>query len=226
MKQVLLILAVAVIASPATATIDRSNVPLLSAAASPPDTGKLGRAVSYNGVAYSNMSAFDDDPSVSGTSGAVSSDDYTSIVTDPDTILMSQFQFVGGVANADEVLFFDFYDTGGVYVDSFGVQFSEGGMFTWTVTMSVPFVVPNAGRCDMWADDGSVLVVSKGTWFMNSAAPTIGTTGPTLPGYTDDLGKPLNHKFEIISTPEPATISLLALGGLALLRRRPRRSVR
>jgi hypothetical protein len=220
MKQSLVILAVVVVAAPATAAIDRSNAPLFPAAASPLDVGQLGLNADYNGVAYSNMSLAGPNYYVDGTAGIVSSDDYASIVTAPDTILMKYFRFVGGVANPDEVLFFDFYDTGGTYVTSFGVQLPDGGPYNWGVTITTPFAVPNAGRCDMWADDGSVITVSTGHWYLNAEVPTIGTTDPTYPGHTDGVGNYLDHKFEIESIPEPASVVLLALGAVVAFRRR------
>ena len=216
MRKVVLLAAAVMLAAPAFAEFvgnaDKSSAPIYEAQL-------VGDRADYNGTAYSNMT-LGTNYSVSATGAVVSVDDYTSVVAPADTILMSTFKFVGGVANAGEVLFFTFFDSSGSYVDSFGAQFSQGGNFVWTVTLSTPFAVANSGYVQMWADDGSVLVTSTGSWFMTTDAPTIGTTGTAYPGYTTSGGAYLDHKFEINSIPEPATIGLLGLSVLALVRRR------
>ena len=73
----------------------------------------------------------------------------------------------------------------------------------------------------MWADTGAVLVLSTGTFFYGTVPPTIGSTDPAIPGYTDG-GIAQDHKFEINRTPEPASLALLGLGVLTFVSRRRR----
>lgn len=199
---------------------DRSTAPMYTATAQPMDTQQArfpGLGHPYVNTTFGSYLT-----AVSATGGSVSVDDYN-LANGSASWELTKFQFVGGVANAGEVLFFTFFTPGFAPADSFGVQFPQGGNFIWTITIGTPaaHVHHNGGYYRMWADDGSVLVLSTGTWFMDELAPTRGTTGPAYPGFSTTSGAPLNHKFQIV-VPEPATLAMFGMGVLTLIVRRRR----
>ncbi|MBN1796797.1 MAG: PEP-CTERM sorting domain-containing protein [Sedimentisphaerales bacterium] len=170
------------------------------------------------GPVYSNMNEGGGWYSISNTEGVIAYDDYDSI-NDAD-IEMDKVRFIGGVQNAGEVIWFDFFESDHVtYVDGFGVQFPVGGNYIWTITLGSPITVRDAGVLQLEADPGYV-TPSTGVWFLSDAAPTIGSEDPTWPGYTDSQDEYLSCKFEINNVPEPCTMALLGLGGMAAIRRR------
>lgn len=197
---------------------DRSLAPIYTATAQPMDSQAR---VPGLGHPYVNMTLGTSLSAVSATGGSVSVDDYN-LGGGSASWTLKKFRFVGGVAAAGQVLFFTFFTPSFAAQDSFGVQFPSGGNYIWTITISTPanHIHHNGGFYRMWADDGSVLVLSKGTWFMDSTAPTKGTTGPAYPGFTNG-GNPLNHKFAVI-IPEPATLAMFGMGVLTLIVRRRR----
>ena len=155
---------------------------------------------------------------VSAGSGQVSFDDYTTTGAGP-TDVMTKHRFAGGVAAAGQVIFFTFFTaTSFAFATSYGVQLPAGGAYLWTITMGTPRIIPSNGIVAMWADDGSVVTPSVGTWYLSDLAPTIGSTGASFPGFTAS-GAPLNH-IQQIETPAPAGLALLGLGGALAARRR------
>jgi hypothetical protein len=143
----------------------------------------------------------------------LSSDDYDSILP-PGFSDLTGLRFVGGVQNANEVLMFEFYDTNEELVNNFSVTFPQGGDFVWNISLSPAVSIPNDGILAIRPGDGST-----GRWYLGPEAPTVGSTGDALPGLTDAGGHYLNHKFELIAVPEPASLLMLS-GLLALLIRR------
>jgi hypothetical protein len=192
-----------------------------------------GAAVSYEpldtvdglraGVIYSNMTLSTNyAQSSAATGGVVSYDDYDSISTAGATTQIEEFRFVGGSDIAGGVVFFTFFDAASNFLDSFGILVPQAGNFIWTITMNTPVTVADAGIVQMWSNDGTLTSypVTVGTWFLTPDAPTVGTT-TAFPGYTGgDPPVQLDHKFEMTEVPEPATLALLGLGALALIRRR------
>lgn len=212
----LVCVAVVGMASSVAAEIDRSGMVIYSGEAV--QTRSLSEATPANrgvpGTFYSNMDSGSGFQAFPADTGVLGTADYVSTAAGP--ITLSEFRFVGGVANAGEVYFFDFFDTAGNFVDGFGVQASMGGNFIYTITIGSEVIVENAGFVQMSADDGSVLVASTGQWFLSDALATIGDQGLA------DANPGLDHKFEITgdAIPAPASAAVLGLAGLAARRRR------
>lgn len=143
--------------------------------------------------------------------------DYFSAAT--SNISMEQFKFVGGVDVVGGVMFFDFFDVTGAYVDGFGVQLSSAGNFIWTITLGTPMNIASGGYVQASVDDEDLAGVGSfaaSQWFLGNNGATIGDAG--APEASPDF----NYNFEIIgvAVPTPGSLALLGLGGLATVRRR------
>ena len=204
---------------------------LLTLAAAPAPAGPIHTSADINAIAtlsgpatrdatvYSNLNHAGGYYDLSVPSGAANAirDDYVSTVT-AGTFTLPQFKFTGGSDVVDGVLWFNYYDAAGTYIDHVGAILPAAGVHTWTITLQTPKTnVPRAGFWEMEADSSGA-GNCNGTWSASTDAPTVGSTADAAPGYNDPFGTPLNCKFEFI--PEPATLALLALGGLLILRRR------
>ncbi len=135
------------------------------------------------------------------------------------------FRFVGGVGDTGQALTFTFFNVTGTaagspttftIASSFNVPFPQGGNFIWTFSFSSlsTLPLPNHGLFQVY-------VVTAGNMFLTQTYNvTVGSNGSYLvPGYTT-AGSPLVGAFAF-HVPEPATASLVALGGLVLgIRRR------
>jgi hypothetical protein len=212
-------------AEPLTNPNDRSLAPIFTSVTAEP-IGSPGTPRIADYPLYSNMTMTATLYYVTGSNGPVSADDYNKIIGDDGSIyIMDHFQFIGGVVTAGQVLFFTFWQSSGLYppISSFGVQLPYAGAYIWTITGagggSMNRQVGHCGIVQMWADNGIVVTPSTGIWYLNSDPPTVGTTGPTYPGFTDGSGHWLNHKFAIL-VPEPGTVALFGMGVLTLLVRR------
>lgn len=175
--------------------------------ADPIDSG-VGGSESV-GIIYSNIpgpyAAF---PASIGSLGV---DDYISTSTDAgDTLAV--YRFVGGAAGGAGIMFFDFFDVGGAFVDGFGVLFPAFGNFIWTITITDPTAIsiPNAGFHEVSTD-----AATTGQWFLNDIGASIGST---VLGH--DRSGDFDGTFEVDVIPAPASIALLGLGGLVATRRR------
>lgn len=141
-------------------------------------------------------------------------EDYTSTAVDPVNQLMTHV-FVGGVATANHVLFFNFYNAGGNFTGGYGVRLPQAGNFVWTITIN-PFgpggdvPITPSGFAQMVPDSGVNNpggVASTVTWRFTASAPTVGSTTGTV--YRQSL-----------NVPAPGAMALIGMGGLLASRRR------
>ncbi len=220
---VVAMLAIAGSASADLTGLDRSNYTIFqdgvnaSITATPLGTGfaNRGSADQYSDLdpGPTGYQAF---PAATGIAGA---DDYTSIAS--DDIELAEFGFVGGVNQANGIMFVDFFDAGGVFVDGFGVALTNPGNFIYTITITAAVIAPNAGFVQIDVPGTSLTPLGpsntgvQGQWFLGDAGATIGNAGAPV-------ALALNHNFRINGTviPAPASVALLGLGGLAAIRRR------
>lgn len=141
--------------------------------------------------------------------------DYTSISS--GNISMEAFKFIGGSDVGNALVFFDFFDAGGGYVNSFGVILPQGGSFIWTINLGTPLDVAAGGFVQMVVDDEDLYgygSVAAAQWFLGNAGASIGDAG--APEASPDF----NFNFEIVGVPTPGVPALLGLGGVAAVRRR------
>ncbi|MFG0245559.1 MAG: hypothetical protein ACF8MF_05845 [Phycisphaerales bacterium JB052] len=142
--------------------------------------------------------------------------DYTSVSA--GDIALDQFVFVGGVDQAGGVMFIDFYNSAGDYIDGFGVQLAEEGNFIWTIDLSETVMVASSGFVQMSIDDEDLAgagSTAAGRWFLGNNGATVGDAG-LAEGDPD-----FNFAFELNSNvPAPGAMALLGFGGLCASRRR------
>lgn len=138
--------------------------------------------------------------------------DYQSVAT--NNINMTEFVFVGGVDTVGAVVFFDFFDAGGNFMDGFGVALPDAGNFIWTITTDLE--VAAGGFVSMDIDDGTNGPAGLGQWFLTTTAAAIGDAG------IEDVGGGNNFTFSIGGTevPAPGALALVGLGGMVATRRR------
>ncbi|MBL0927739.1 MAG: hypothetical protein IBJ11_08820 [Phycisphaerales bacterium] len=182
------------------------------------DAGRSGSGVVYAGIPgpYSAFAA---------TTGALGFDDYNVNVNNPNPTLpdldappgrfnLSAIRFVGGVTAANGVLFFDYFDSGGNFVNGFGVQLPSAGDFIWTITLAPATIqVATSGFMQITANTGT-----NGRWFFTTTAPTVG--GNAIGTGTGAGLTPQRYNAFELSIPSAGTGALFGLAGLVGLRRR------
>lgn len=135
---------------------------------------------------------------------------------------LDEFGFIGGVTTAGMSLQFQFYNGEGDLTDFVNVgPFPQGGNFNWTITSGPDTHPPFSPPMLTIANHGYVQIVGvtpadTGRWFLSTTAPTIGSQvfGPGEGSHATN-----SHRFRL-DVPEPASMALLALGGLFAARRR------
>lgn len=215
----LLVAAGAAVAAPVG--IDRSGFEIYTGQATALDSASVNRGVSatrYSDIdpgAGGYVSFPDTAVTVDGALAVAGTADYTSTTT--SNITMDSFRFVGGVDQAGGVVFFDFFDAGGVFVDGFGVLLADAGTFIYNITINTPFDVAGSGFVQMSVDDEDLAgagSTAAGRWFLGNAGATVGDAGFA------EAAPDFNFNFEINGVPAPGAFALLGLGGLVATRRR------
>jgi hypothetical protein len=147
----------------------------------------------------------------SPATGDIGFDDYSSIAE--DDIILTSFRFVGGVAEDDGTMSFQFFNADEELVDSFGVTLPAGN-FIWTITLNSEVIIPANGIIQASVGEGFT-----GQWFLGATLPTIGTNDNTFGGAN---GGELSHRFELngVLVPTPGAVALLGMAGFAATRRR------
>jgi len=215
MKKAIILLACLALAAPAMAELvhgNRANAPILTPTAVAP-LGDVNRDVGP--AVYDSIG-----PGTSGYAalpaavGVLGWDDYGT----NSGVDLTAVKFAGGVTAPGGVLWFEYYTPTGAFATSFGVQLATAGNYIWTITFnSPPFVIPHDGIFQIVANTSytGVPTTIAGQFFVTSPdGLTVGTNNTTvggLPGYVYAFG---------FYVPEPTTLTLLALGGLVLIRRR------
>ena len=129
---------------------------------------------------------------------------------------MTQMRFAGGVDVVTGVLFFDFFDTGGGFIDGFGVAFPVAGNFVWSITVGNgrPFFLANeAGFMQITADDGTFGFPPDMTWFFTQSPVAVGSNvGTPFGELGDDVTTIYEFALFIPSLP-PSAADISGPGG-------------
>jgi len=178
-----------------------------------------------NGDIYNNVpgpySAFP-----AGT-GSIGIDDYVTAYNTVNGVhRLDAFGFVGGCTNVGGgIIDFNFF-TGTiatpVFFNGFSVtlpQATSSFTITFNAGQTPGMDVPNAGIVNLVARAASgATPACTGRWFLTPTAPTVGSSDPGVGGASPG-NVTFNHAMRM-SVPEPATLGLLAIGGLLAIRRR------
>jgi MYXO-CTERM domain-containing protein len=136
-------------------------------------------------------------------------DDFVTTLSSPEDFV--NMRFVGGVtsnATGSNQLAFRYFDTSATLVSSFTVNFPQAGDFIWTINLAGSGLqTPIAGTLQISANSPTTTM----HWYTTSTAPAVGSN------VADSSGT--YQAFET-TTPAPASLGLLGLGGLVAARRR------
>ena len=153
---------------------------------------------------------------------------YSKIVASGDTSPMTETDRVSFSGLGDSITF-DWSGDGATYVDAIAISTREGNSNSWYDNIRVTDLSPPALAGDL-NDDGFVgvddLNIVLVNWNQNVTPGDKSMGDPTGEGFVgvDDLNIVLvnwnNGTPPVVAVPEPASLCLLGLGGLAVLRRR------
>jgi hypothetical protein len=122
--------------------------------------------------------------------------------------------FVGGVTRAADIIYFDFFSTGGALIGGFGVAMPNTVNAVWTFNITgLGVFAANSGFMQIAGDDGTINQSNAATslrWFETNEAVEIGSNaGPTM------------FAFSLSGIPSPGVLVTFGLfGGVAARRRR------
>lgn len=197
MRKLLVVALVGLFAAPVLADITASSMPLGSTSSDREWTCE---------IVYSNMDYS------SGYNTASGYDDYDTTMT--EDFDLCEVVFVGGINTVGDTLYFDFFYPDQTWANGFSIGLDQAGAFIWTITLGdcpTLFTVPDAGIMQISTDAAAFI------WYAEATSAEIGTEDITLYGPSAEE----SWTFELgACVPEPATLSLLALGAFALIRRR------
>jgi MYXO-CTERM domain-containing protein len=148
-------------------------------------------------------------------------DDYTGDGSAGNIFRLRFVTFVGGVSNAGDIIYFDFFSVQGLFISGFGVMMPNTLNQVWTFNVNSGTTQPvgsnqidvlNSGFLQIAGDDGSLNDSGLATnlrWFETNEVVDIGSNdAPTI------------FAFQVTGVPTPGAVALFGLAGLAAVRRR------
>jgi len=215
----LAVLASAGLANPVTLQrVDHSNYDMYTAQIMSA-RGGIGLFTQYSDMepGADGYVAFDD--TLIEADGLLESAGIADYTADPASeVSLNQFNFIGGVDQVGGVVFFDFFDSTGGFVDGFGVQLSQAGTFSWSIDLAEAMLISGSGFVEMSIDDENLSGAGStagGRWFLGNNGATVGDAGAA------EAAPDFNFNFELNSSlPAPSALALLGMGGVVAGRRR------